>query len=275
MQTISQPAFLKLEVSERKSALEALVFSSEEPLSSTQILSMLRKIEFQAADGYSISSNTDDESENEIFIPMEAELTSDYIEKLIYEINEELIETGRTFHIVNSGGGWQFALLSEFGSMLHKYFRIKVKKKLSQAALESLAVIAYKQPVSKPEIEQIRGVNSNEVVNSLIEKNLVKIAGRSEALGKPLLYATTQEFLRTFGINSIDELPKLKEFEEIAPPNKDDDEELVLNLLDKMPPSELSQEDDYGEAEDVETELQSFDEQQDNTDINESDDSSD
>ena len=238
MQTINQPAFLNLSVKDRKTALESLIFSSEEPLSSKQIINMLINVEFSIPNVK--GSNTDDEDNfgiKEIYLPDEAEFTENYFDNLIDEINNDLALTARPYRIVKVGGGWQFGLLSDFGQMLHKHFKTKVKKKLSQAALETLAIVAYKQPVSKPEIEQIRGVNSNEVVNSLIEKNLVKIAGRSEALGKPLLYATTGEFLRTFGINSLDDLPKLKELEEISPSMTDkesDKNDITLKISESL-----------------------------------------
>jgi len=238
MQTINQTAFLNLSVKDRKTALESLIFSSEEPLSSKQIINMLVNVEFSIPN---IKSSKTDDEENigirEIYLPDEPEFTENYFDNLINEINTDLALTARPYRIVKVGGGWQFGLMSDFGQMLHKHFKTKVKKKLSQAALETLAIVAYKQPVSKPEIEQIRGVNSNEVVNSLIEKNLVKIAGRSESLGKPLLYATTGEFLRTFGINTLDDLPKLKELEEISP-NKPEGEvesnDITLKITENL-----------------------------------------
>ena len=96
--------------------------------------------------------------------------------------------------------------------------------------LETLSIIAYKQPISKPEIEQIRGVNSKEVLNNLIDRNLIRIIGRSENLGKALLYGTTLDFLQTFGINHIDELPKLRELEEIANDNELEESREMITL---------------------------------------------
>ena len=86
---------------------------------------------------------------------------------------------------------------------------------MSQAALETLAIIAYKQPVTKPDIESIRGVNSGDIVNSLLDRELITMLGRSESLGRPLLYGTTSEFLRVFGLNALEDLPKMKEIEEL------------------------------------------------------------
>ena len=94
-------------------------------------------------------------------------------------------------------------------------YKGRAKQRLSQAALEVLSIIAFKQPVSRPEIDQIRGVNSDGVVKTLLERNLITIAGRSEAIGRALLYGTTVDFLRYFGVNDISDLPKPKELEEL------------------------------------------------------------
>jgi segregation and condensation protein B len=91
----------------------------------------------------------------------------------------------------------------------------KSKRRLSQAALETLSIIAYKQPLTKPELESIRGVNSDYILNTLLEKNLITISGRAETVGRPLLYSTTSEFLKYFGLNKLSDLPKPREMEEI------------------------------------------------------------
>ena len=97
-----------------------------------------------------------------------------------------------------------------------KNFSNIIKKRLTQASIETLSIIAYKQPITKPEIEQIRGVNSSEIINSLVEKNLVESTGRKDVLGKPLLYKTTDNFLKVFGLQTLDDLPRLKDFDEIV-----------------------------------------------------------
>jgi segregation and condensation protein B len=159
------------------------------------------------------------------------------VHELVTEINAELEQTGRAFRIVlvaaqaeaksekNEKGdktskeaasmGYQFATTAKHGELLSRLVKSKSKKRLSQAALETLAIVAYRQPVSKPELEVIRGVNSSEVINKLLEKNLVTIVGRAETVGKPLLYGTTDEFLRLFGLRSLDGLPKPRELEEL------------------------------------------------------------
>ncbi len=237
--------FLNLEHYEQKRALEALIFSSENVLTLKDLYRLLISEDFDEDaprlkfDGsvYGPLKDTDEEngenedalaeSTQEEEIPEEIEeileedeepvkLTPKYIEELINEINFDLAESGRPYHIVNVAGGWQFATKPEYGRLAARLSRSKAKRRLSQASLETLAIIAYRQPVSKPEIEKIRGVNSNEIVNSLLEKNLIKPAGRSEGLGKALLYGTTDEFLKSFGLKNLDELPRLKEFEELS-----------------------------------------------------------
>lgn len=214
---IQEPDFLKLNTDDQKAAVEVLIFTAEEPISTKQLFNILIYGDFTFEENADQTSENKTEQVNIIEeIKNKYNFTEDTFIDMIDAINRDLTASGRPFEIVNYGGGFQFSTRREYGFLVQKFLKSKTKKRLSQAALESLAIIAYKQPISKPEIEQIRGVNSNEVVNSLMEKGFVQIAGRSEALGKPLLYATTQEFLRAFGINSLKDLPKLRELDDIA-----------------------------------------------------------
>jgi len=113
--------------------------------------------------------------------------------------------------LVNINNGYQFLTKKQFHPIVNLLQLQRAKKKLSQAALETLAVVAYKQPVTKNEIEQIRGVNCDYSIQKLLEKELISIAGKAESIGKPLLYSTSGQFMDYFGINGIDELPHLKE----------------------------------------------------------------
>ncbi len=142
-------------------------------------------------------------------------LNQRYIRRLIEELNLEYDETRRAFRIVEVAGGFQFATIRDYGEWVALLSKEKLRRRLSPAALETLAIIAYRQPVSKPEIESIRGVNCDQVLLSLLEKNLVSITGRSEGVGRPLLYGTTDDFLRAFGLNTVTDLPKLREIEEL------------------------------------------------------------
>ena len=134
---------------------------------------------------------------------------------IIAELNEEY-ETGRrAFRIVEIAGGFQFATTKEFGEFVGLLSKERSRRRLSPASLETLSIVAYRQPVTKPEVEAIRGVNCDQVLLSLLERNLIAITGRSDAVGKPLLYGTTEDFLRAFGLNSLSDLPKLRELEEL------------------------------------------------------------
>jgi segregation and condensation protein B len=177
-----------------KEILEALFFASDEPLTLRQVNEILGDL---------------DENDRPRRISEESIL------KAIEELNRELEETNRAFRIVKVAGGYQFATLPRFAHWLGKMVRERSKRKLSQSALESLAVIAYKQPVTKPEIEAIRGVNADYVLHSLLERNLVTIVGRAATPGRPLLYGTTREFLKHFGLNDLSELPKPREIDEL------------------------------------------------------------
>jgi segregation and condensation protein B len=137
-----------------------------------------------------------------------------------------------SFELIEIAGGWQFMTKPAFHASVHTYLRQNANKRLSAAAMETLAIIAYKQPVTKPELEAIRGVSCDYSIQKLLEKELVAIVGRSEAVGKPLLYGTSEKFMDYFGLKSMKDLPKLRDFklpeEEIgqSPPI----EEMVDNL---------------------------------------------
>jgi hypothetical protein len=116
---------------------------------------------------------------------------------------------------VQIAGGYQFATLSDYSEWLGKLYREQGRRKLSQSGVETLAIIAYKQPITKAEVEKIRGVNCDYVLKNLLEKELLTITGRAESVGRPLLYGTTREFLKHFGLNDITDLPRPREIEEI------------------------------------------------------------
>jgi segregation and condensation protein B len=131
------------------------------------------------------------------------------------ELNAEYASAGRAFRIVEVAGGFQFAVERRYAPFVRRLLRDRVPVRLSQAALETLSVIAFKQPITKAEIEAIRGVGVDWVLRTLLEHNLARIAGRSEGVGRPLLYGTTREFLRHFGLRTIADLPKLRELDEL------------------------------------------------------------
>ncbi len=126
-------------------------------------------------------------------------------------LNEKYKANNSAFRIAKIAGGFQMLTLSPFNEWLRKLLRVRSDNKLSPAALETLAIIAYKQPVIRADIEAIRGVAAGEMIRSLMYKGLVKIVGRAEIIGRPMLYGTTKKFLEVFGLNKLKDLPKIEE----------------------------------------------------------------
>ncbi len=240
---INTPLFLNLNRTEQKNTIEAIIFAgnSDDNLTAENIKSILlnnnktnnpQKIKNNTLPSISQffqNAATDNNNKEEIDFPIEE------IIDMIDEINSDLENTNRPYRIINFAGIYQFATLPQYGEIVENMLNNKIKKRFTNAQIETLAIIAYKQPVTKPEIDKIRGVmSSSEVINVLIEKGLVEIAGRKDIIGKPLLYATTNDFLKTFGLNSLYDLPKLTEIEEIAEQKlKEEAEtspEIILNI---------------------------------------------
>jgi segregation and condensation protein B len=170
--------------------IEALIFASEKPLTALDIVELINN-----ALGF-----------------MEERITLDQVESCIEGIHEKYQSEFYPFEVKESGGGWQFLTKKDFHKTIAQLNGDKFLKRLSTAAMETLAIIAYKQPITKGEIENIRGVNSDYSIQKLLEKELIVITGRSENLpGKPLVYATSRNFMDYFGINSSEDLPKIKE----------------------------------------------------------------
>jgi len=178
-----------------KALVEALIFAAKEPLSINQIRS--------------IYQNENPQEEDLRFIEPET------IRQIVIDLNKEYQTQDRSYRIVQIAGGYQFATLSEYAGWLGKLYKEQARRKLSQSGLETLSIIAYKQPVTKAEIEKIRGVNCDYVLKALLEKELVTVTGRADSVGRPLLYGTTKEFLKHFGLNDITDLPRPREIEEI------------------------------------------------------------
>jgi segregation and condensation protein B len=132
------------------------------------------------------------------------------IEEAIAELNASYAQTGRTFRAERRAGGWQLLTEARFAPLVAQLTAQRQQSKLSHAALESLSIIAYRQPVMRAEVEAIRGVASGEVLRGLLDRRLVKIVGRAEELGRPMLYGTTREFLNVFGLAGLDDLPEVE-----------------------------------------------------------------
>jgi segregation and condensation protein B len=130
------------------------------------------------------------------------------VRQAIKDLNTQYDESHRAFRIEQVAGGYQILTLPEFGEHLKKLHQREIDAKLTKAALETLAIIAYKQPILRADIEAIRGVMCGETIRSLMEKRLVNIAGRAEVPGRPILYGTTKRFLEIFGLNTLKDLPQ-------------------------------------------------------------------
>jgi len=179
-----------MEISNLILHIEALIFASEKPLTSMDVVELV----------------------NNAFGFMEDKITLDQVETSIEGIREKYASEFYPFELRQSGGGWQFLTKRDFHKTIAQLNGDKFLKRLSAAALETLAIIAYKQPITKSDIEAIRGVNSDYSIQKLLEKELIVISGRNEQLpGKPLVYNTSRHFMDYFGINSADELPRINE----------------------------------------------------------------
>jgi segregation and condensation protein B len=139
------------------------------------------------------------------------ELTKEEITENISQLQEKYKSDEFSFELVEIAGGFEFLTKKDFHTAIHTLLQIKEKKKLSTAALETLSIIAYKQPVSKPEIEKIRGVNCDYSIQKLLEKELIVLEGKSDGPGKPMLYGTSKNFMEHFGLKNVKDLPKLKD----------------------------------------------------------------
>jgi segregation and condensation protein B len=174
--------------------IEALLFASEAPLSATEL------------------ARVDDE------------LHEDEVERIIATLNHEYEEGERAFHIVEIAGGYQILTRPEYAPALERFDTVPVSSRLSSAALETLAIIAYRQPVGRAEVEEIRGVGAGAVLKTLMDRNLVEVVGRGEGLGRPLLYGTTRTFLEHFGFNTLSELPQSDELSVVLAARRTDGE---------------------------------------------------
>lgn len=179
-----------MEISNLIPHIEALVFASDKPLTSIDITELI----------------------NNAFGFMDDKITMEQVQTAMDGIVEKYQSDFYPFEMKESGGGWQFLTKKEYHETVAQLNQEKFLKRLSTAALETLAIIAYKQPITKADIESIRGVNCDYSIQKLLEKELIVISGRNEELpGKPLIYNTSRSFMDYFGINSPADLPKLKE----------------------------------------------------------------
>ena len=189
------------------------------------------------------------------------------VEAQLQEIARRFQENEGGFFLEQTAGGYRLATRPEFDPFLRKYFSKQGEGRLSMAALETMSIIAYRQPITAPEISEIRGVNSSGVIRTLLERKMIRIAGRKNVVGSPFLYRTTKEFLVHFGLNTLQDLPRLEEFAEILGENVNDEELVAVDgdtaalegsgTIGEEPgeTSESLANDEAGEANDVERSL--------------------
>lgn len=174
-----------MERTEQRRIVEALVLASPEPIPAPRIAAIVPSC------------------------------TTSEARELVAELNAEYEAAGRGFEIREVGGGYQLRTRAELAEYVHE-LQPKRTQRLSRASLETLAVIAYKQPITRAEVEHVRGVDAGAVVRTLLERDLVRIAGHREIPGRPMLYATTKRFLQLFGLASLEDLPSLRELRQLA-----------------------------------------------------------
>ncbi len=169
-----------------KSAIEALLFITGNPLSVDRLKTLF-----------------------------EEEAAQEQIEAQLAALKQDYEDRGAGIMLVEVAGGFQLSTRPENAAWIRKFKSVKTSSKLSRPALETLAIVAYKQPITRSEVEAIRGVNIGGIMRNLMERRLVKIVGKKDVPGKPMLYGTTQEFLQYFGLKDLSALPTLKEFQEL------------------------------------------------------------
>jgi segregation and condensation protein B len=175
--------------------IEALLFSAAKPLSAKEIVEIIRR-----------AGSEDEFSPNEFANVREPEVAA-----ALEQLKVEYIEQQRAFQVIEKAEGWQLASDPNYAQWVRQLFPAPKPARLSAPALETLAIIAYRQPITRADVEAVRGVNIDGVLQTLLERGLVKIAGRAEIPGRPLLYETTEFFLDHFGLRTLDELPNVEE----------------------------------------------------------------
>ncbi|MDD2524151.1 MAG: SMC-Scp complex subunit ScpB, partial [Endomicrobiaceae bacterium] len=194
-----------MEINEIKKIIESLLFVSDRPLLNREIKAVIK----------------DELSEN------------DKIENILQEMQQEYIQLNRAYELKFVADGWTFATKPEYSIWIKKLLKEKTILKLSASAMEVLAIVAYKQPITRAEIDNIRGVDSGGVIDTLLDRKFIKIVGRKESLGRPLLYGTTQEFLRHFGLSHLSELPIIENINDVLKRDEESVQELPFEENDK------------------------------------------
>ena len=203
-----------MEISDVKKIIESLLFVSDKPLLNREIRAVIK----------------DELPENV------------KIEDIMQELQQEYVQLNRSFELKFVADGWTFATKPEYSNWIKKLLKEKTILKLSPSAMEVLAIIAYKQPITRAEIDNVRGVDSGGVIDTLTDRKFIKIVGRKETLGRPLLYGTTPEFLRHFGLSHLSELPVIESAKDVLPNQQETVQELPFDEKENVDGSDISNE---------------------------------
>lgn len=172
-----------MDLAEAKRVIEAVIFAADGPVSLNQLAQLIETLD------------------------------NDAILQAIRGLQQDYVVSERSFQLMEIANGFQLRTRDEYAPWIKKFYTTEISSRLSISALEALAVVAYKQPATRAEVEEVRGVNSDSVIRTLMEKNLIRVLGRKQAPGKPMLYGTTTDFLMHFGLRDLSELPSVEEIE--------------------------------------------------------------
>ena len=207
------------------SIIEALVTASDEALNSEEIARLIRAHAAEAEDTRARQLEDGEATEDlPDWLPALANITADQVVAAIAELNNHYESSGRAFALAERAKGWRIFTRPEYGDFVKQLFPGRKPERLSAPAMETLAIIAYRQPITKSAIEAVRGVSCDGMLQKLLDRELVRIGGRAELPGRPLLYETTDIFYEHFGIRSIDDLPNSAELRKVKLPDPETEE---------------------------------------------------
>lgn len=201
--------------SELVRVVEALVFAANEPLEATTLCRIVTEADEDLGDGVGPAT----------------------VEEVVDHLNDQYESNGRSFRIRNWAGGYRMATESDLSPFLEEMFAEERERTLSRSLMETLAIVAYQQPVTKPEVDHVRGVDAGYALRKLLERSLLEVVGRSDSVGRPLLYGTTDYFLEQFGLDTLDDLPKPREINELLEDPKFEREKTQLLMAEGLEPA--------------------------------------
>lgn len=190
-----------MDLAEAKRVIEAVIFAADGPVSLNQLAQLIETLD------------------------------NDAILQAIRGLQQDYVVSERSFQLMEIANGFQLRTRDEYAPWIKKFYTTEISSRLSISALEALAVVAYKQPATRAEVEEVRGVNSDSVIRTLMEKNLIRVLGRKQAPGKPMLYGTTTDFLMHFGLRDLSELPSVEEIESMLGTPKEEMKPEIREVL--------------------------------------------